>query len=204
MQNSDASGDKEIQDLQQLWQQTITTNSLKIKEREMVQDIQQQMGTFEKKFGFGASRGVQSIVIVIITIILNYFLQTFLFGWKNSGLISLFAASIFALLFGYQVITKRQMRHFDMRNLYDYFTFSLMRVRRQMLVQILYVPFVIIALFVIWFTSDKGKAVSTLGAIIISSIIIAGLSTFLAWEYKHKLIPLRDKLQSALQQLNEH
>jgi len=204
MQNSHAPGSKEIQDLQQLWQQTITTNSLKIKEREMLQDIQQQMETFEKKFGFGASRGIQSIVMVIITIILNSFVQTFLFGWKNSGLISLLSASIFALFLGYQLFTKRQMRHFDMRNSHDYFKLNLMRVRRQMLVQILYVPFVIIALFVIWFTTDKGKDVSTLEAIIISSIVIAGLSTFLAWEYKHKLIPLRDKLQSALQQLNEH
>lgn len=200
MQNSDAPGGKEIQDLQQLWQQTTTTNSLKIKEREMVRDIQYQVDTFDEKFGMGTLKN--SSMAGFMTIMFIFIATRDFMRDSKANIPFIILAIIQGILFLFHTVTRLQQRKYNMSNARDYFTYNLERVQRQLLWMKI-IPLLVVPLFVAIYFYYPADQLSPIWITILAAIPIVGTGYFI-WLYHYQIIPLRDKLQSALQQLNEH
>ncbi len=200
MLSDDSSGSKQIQDLQKMWQQTTTNDSLKIKEREMVNNIQYQMDRFDAKFGLGTLKN--SSMAGFMTLMFIFIATRDFVRGSGANIPFIILAVIQGILFLFHTVTRLQQRKYDMSDARDYFTYNLERVKLQLLWMKI-VPLLLAPLFVAIYFHYPADQSSPIWITILTAIPIIGTGYFI-WLYRYQIIPLRDKLQSALQQLNEH
>jgi hypothetical protein len=185
---------QELNDLKNLWQQTSTTNSLKIKEREMLREMQRDMDTFDEKYGFGTWK----------TVILSGFLSLlFVFSATRHILRGNHITPmeiiqfLYPVVFFFQLWTRLESRRYEMSKTEDYYAFSLARVRRQMSFVRLGMPFML-GLLIAWFIIDYDNFVQDIVFTVIIGLMLLATVIYSWWQYKYRLIPLRNNLRDAL------
>lgn len=206
MQNSDAPGGKQIQELQQLWQESTKNESLTIKEKTMMTNINPQLSSFEVEFGTGKKRSV-----------LTYGLMTCIWSFEliqdirqDEGIYKIIFHAI-ALLFSAGMLffhfwVHRNIRHYDESSMQSYVEMNLWRVEQQLQLEQRIFPTAIAIMFAfltLEITADFSLWHTFLFGMMMT-IAFIGIHAYRKGRVDDFLKPLRDKLQSALQQLNEH
>lgn len=206
MQNSDALGGKEIQDLQQLWQESAKNESINIKEQTMIKSMNPQLSNFEVEFGTGKKRTV-----------LAYGLLTCIWAFdliqdirQNEGIYEIIFHAV-ALLFGASMLffhfwVHRNTSHYDESSMQSYVEMNLWRTEQQLRLEHRVFPIAMAILFA-FLTLDITADFSLWHTFLFGmmmTIIFIGIYAYRKGRVGDLLKPLRDKLQSALQQLNEH
>lgn len=185
------STEQDFKNLQTLWQQTTTNDSLKIKEREMIRDIQFDMETFDEKYGFGTWKMVIMSAIISALAIFST-VRDFVRGQKSPMIL---IAILYPIIFCFHLWTRLEMRKYDLSKTEEYFAYNLERVRRQMSAIHYGAPFVFTGL-AIWLVDDfiSEERIFTISLGIFTLIA----SVFVWWQYKYRLTPLRNRLRNAL------
>lgn len=206
MQNSDAPGGKEIQDLQQLWQESAKNESINIKEQTMIKSMNPQLSNFEVEFGTGKKRTV-----------LAYGLLTCIWAFdliqdirQNEGIYEIIFHAV-ALLFGAGMLffhfwVHRNTSHYDESSMQSYVEMNLWRTEQQLRLEHRVFPIAMAILFA-FLTLDITADFSLWHTFLFGmmmTIIFIGIYAYRKGRVDDLLKPLHDKLQSALQQLNEH
>lgn len=206
MQNSDAPDGKEIQDLQQLWQESTKNESINIKEQAMMKSINPQLANFEAEFGTGKKRTV-----------LAYGLLTCLWAFdliqdirQNEGIYEIIFHAV-ALLFGVGMLVfhywvHRNTSHNDESSMQSYVEMNLWRIEQQLRLEDRIFP-IAMAIMLVFLTLDITADFSVWHTFLFGmmmTIAFIGIYAYRKGRVDDLLKPLRDKLQSALQQLNEH
>ncbi len=184
---------EELNDLKNLWQQTITNDSLKIKEREMLREIQYDMDTFDEKFGFGTWKQVIFTGLMSVMMILMSMKQTL----QISKSIFLLLAIMSPIQFIFHLWTKLEKRKYDLFKTEDYYTYNLERVRRQMAWLRYSSGFFLggcAALYAGYW--DEISADLTFHILLLAALVLG--SVYGIWQYKYRLMPLRNNLRDAL------
>ena len=187
---------EELNDLKHLWQQTITNNSLKIKEREMLREIQYSMDTFDEKFGFGTWKNV--ILLGCLSLLCLFSATRHIL--RGNPITPMEIMQFLPLVvFFIQLWTRFEARKYDMSKTEDYYAWSFARVNRQMVFMRLGAPFVL-GLTISWIIIDydpllQGRDIALLliGGLIVSASVVYGW-----WQYTYRLIPLRNRLRDIL------
>ncbi len=203
MQNSDAPGSKEIQDLQQLWQESTTNESFTIKERAMMTHINKEISNFNLLFGTGQ----WGQIILDSSLFCIFTLELLEAIWHNKPDKIAFRLAFMLTALSFLVFhgtVKFKMRTFNHNTSREYLQMQLMRVKQEINFREKTTPLlspVIFGLLILGFWNDLPLWSIILLVILFISLQIANFSKKLI---SKELYPLRDKLQSALQQLNEH
>lgn len=193
MSNQEQTNQEDLKNFKQLWQQSTTNQSIKLKEREMLREIQYDMDSFDEKYGFGTTKqlilsGVISVLMIIVSI-------------KQTN--PMFKA-IFLLLsvlhpahFLFQLWTRFEKRRYDVLDSVGFYEYSLERVKRQMLWMKLSAGFLFGGLATIfagfWDELSTDKTYYTFFAL----AMIVGVG-YMAWQYRYRLMPLHNRLHDAL------
>jgi hypothetical protein len=184
---------QELNDLKSLWQQTTTTDSLKIKEREMLREMQRDMDTFDEKYGFGTWKQVILTGLMSVMMILMSMKQTL----QISKSIFLLLAIMSPIQFIFHLWTKLEKRKYDLCKTEDYYAYNLERVRRQMTWLRYSSGFFLggcASLYAGYW--DEISADLTFHILLLTAFVFG--SIYGVWQYKYRLIPLRNNLRDAL------
>lgn len=203
MQNSDAPGGKEIQDLQQLWQKSTTNESFTIKERAMMTRINKEISNFNLFFGTGQ----WGQIILDSSLFCIFTLELLDAIWHNKPDKIAFRLAFMLTALSFLVFhgtVKFKMRTFNQNNNRECIQMQLMRVEQEIKFREKTTPLlspVIFGLLILGIWNDLPLWSIILLVTLFIPLQIANFSKKLI---PKELYPLRDKLQSALQQLNEH
>lgn len=208
MQNEDSQNknDNELHDLRSLWQESTTQESINIKETAMFQKIYRPISNFELEFGTGKDRTLVAYSILTGVWAFSLFKDI----QHNAGIYEI-AFHTIAMFFGIGMVLfhywiRKKTSHYDQSSLQDYMEMNLWRVEQQLILEYRVFPAAMIILFVfltLYLTDDLNLSNKLLfGTVMV--ILFLGLYAYRKNRVKDLLKPLRDKLQSALQQLNEH
>jgi hypothetical protein len=196
MQDDDSSEDKQIRSLQEMWQQSITNNSFKIKEREMLREIQYDMDTFDEKFGFGTWK----MVILSGCVSLLFLFSATRHILRGNPITPMEIIQFLYLpVFLIQLWTRLEARKYDMSKTEDYYAWSFARVNRQMIFMRLGAPFVL-GLTISWIMIDydpwlQGRDIALLVG---GGLIVLASAVYGWWQYRYRLTPLRNRLRDIL------
>ncbi len=199
MQGDDSSENKQIHRLQEMWQQSITNDSLKIKEREMINSIQHQMDMFDNQFGLGtwkmsSMNGFMAVFFLLIAT--RDFMRD-----SKANIPFVLLAIMQGVMFLFHTLSRIKKNSYDMGKAQDYIAYNLQRVQLQILLTKI-TPILVLPIFVVLYWYYPISQDSWEWRMIILALPIIGVA-WSVWQYKNKLIPLRTRLKSALQQLNE-
>lgn len=203
MQDSNAPGGKEIQDLQQLWQESTTNESFTIQERVMMARINKEVSNFNLLFGTG-QWGQIILNGFLLCIIALELLDAI---WHNKPDKIAFRLALMLTMLSFFIfygMVKFKMRSFNQNNNQECIQMQLMRVEQEIKFREKTTPLlgpVIFGLLILGLWNDLPLWSIILLVTLFIPLQIANFSKKLI---PKELYPLRDKLQSALQQLNEH
>lgn len=194
---------KSNDDLQQLWQQSIHNESIKLKARQMILDIKQEVQRIEYIF----PSGKWSVDLVLIFMAVRGIVRLFNgieIGDTNKIIFAVADIIFWSLLAMRQIIVDNKTSHFNENNERGYCRKQLERIRLQIMYMRYLSPFLstvltLALLLSMWLDFRVWWALfycCGIGVIVYMELSNRSL-------VKEKLIPLRDKLESALQHLNE-
>ena len=203
MQDDDSSEDKQIRSLQEMWQQSITNDAVTFNEREVMANIQREIRLLSHHLP-PRSWSVIAFFIFLLARAIALAVKGFEIGdaskilWGYTGIIfwSIFAAR--------HILVRAITYKFDMSSYSDFLTGWLVRVKQEIFYQITISPYLIAMLIFstvisLWFDARLWLVASYV--LLLSIVIVLEIK---ARDFaKNELEPLRNKLESALQQLNE-
>lgn len=194
---------KSNDDLQQLWQQSIHNESIKLKAGQMILDIKQEVQRIEYIF----PSGKWSVDLVLIFMAVRGVVRLFNgieIGDTNKIIFAVADMIFWSLLAIRQIIVDNKTSHFNENNERGYCRKQLERIRLQIMYMRYLSPFLstvltLALLLSMWLDFRVWWALfycCGIGVIVYMELSNRSL-------VKEKLLPLRDKLESALQHLNE-
>lgn len=205
MQNDESQNeeDKYLGDLRSLWQESTTKESINIKEQAMMSRIRVEMNYFNSFFATGHWGQIIFNCILFSNAAFNI-----ADGIRHNDIykiafhLAIALAMLCFIIFHGKV--KFKMRSFNQSNNREYTLLQIMRVEQEIKFREKTAPLlspVIFGLLILGLWNDLPLWSIILLVVLFITLQIANFSKKLI---SKELYPLRDKLQSALQQLNEH
>lgn len=203
MRANESQEPKSNDDLQQLWQQSIHNESIKLKKEKMIHDINKQI----KLIDFMLPSGRWSVSLFMIFMAVRgivKLLKGIDIGDEDKIIFGVADFICFSALAIRSIIVDIKTSHFNENNERDYCRKQLARIK----LQIFYVQYLSPFLLVIC-------SIALVLSMVLdfqlwkAALVGFGIFTFMFVIYfdrdqlQNKLLPLRDKLESALQHLNE-
>ncbi len=205
MQNDESQSEKDevLRDLQNLWHESTNKETLKIQEKAMLKDIQKQMQLVDFLLPSGGWSVIALQLFLMVKVMVATY-QSILHEDTNKIILGFMITLVLLAWAGRNILARVKIDAFDTNNQRDFLHRQLARVQTEIFYQTKILPYLLIIIFAsftasLWFKFEVSKIINCLTVLVLMVLQFTHKGSG-----QDKLIPMRDKLQSALQQLNEH